>query len=130
MRFLTWLATYAVALAVAASLLDGISFTGPTQGSAEVSHKLVPLLVVAAILGVITSFVKPVLKVLSLPFILLTLGLFLLVINALLLLLTGWVAGRLGVGFHVDGLWTAVGGAIVITLVTWVVDALVGDRDR
>jgi len=130
MRFLTWLATNAVALAVATRLLDGIRFTGPTQGSAEISHKLVPLLVVAAILGLITSFVKPVLKVLSFPFILLTLGLFLLVINALLLLLTGWVAGRLGVGFHVDGFWTAVGGAIVITLVTWVVDALVGDRDR
>lgn len=130
MRLLTWLATNAVALAAATWLLDGIRFTGPTQGSAEISHKLVPLLVVAAILGVITSFVKPVLKVLSLPFILLTLGLFLLVINAVLLLLTGWVAGQLDVGFHVSGFWTAVGGAIVITVVTWAVDALVGDRDR
>ena len=71
----------------------------------------------------ITSVVKPVLTVLSLPFILLTLGLFLLVINALLLLLTGWVAGGLGVGFHVDGFWTAVGGSIVITVVTWAVDS-------
>ena len=130
MRLLTWLATNAVALAAATWLLDGIRFTGPTQGSAEISHKLVPLLVVAAILGVVTAFVKPVLKLLSLPFILLTLGLFLLVINALLLLLTGWVAGQLDVGFEVDGFWTAVGGAIVITVVTWAVDALVGDRDR
>lgn len=130
MRLLTWLATNAVALAAATWLLDGIRFTGPTQGSAEISHKLVPLLVVAAILGVVTAFVKPVLKLLSLPFILLTLGLFLLVINALLLLLTGWVAGQLDVGFQVDGFWTAVGGAIVITVVTWAVDALVGDRDR
>ena len=130
MRLLTWLATNAVALAAATWLLDGIRFTGPTQGSAEISHKLVPLLVVAAILGVVTAFVKPVLKLLSLPFILLTLGLFLLVINALLLLLTGWVAGQLDVGFQVDGFWTAVGGAIVITVVTWIVDALVDDRDR
>lgn len=130
MRLLTWLATNAVALAAATGLLDGIRFTGPSAGSAELSHKIVPLLVVAAILGVITSFVKPVLKVLSLPFILLTLGLFLLVINALLLLLTGWVAGRLDVGFHVDGFWTAVGGAIVITVVTWAVDAVVGERER
>jgi putative membrane protein len=130
MRFLTWLATYAVALAAAAWLLDGIHFTGATSGSAEVSDKLGPLLVVAAILGVITSVVKPVLKVLSLPFILLTLGLFLLVINAVLLLLTGWVAGGLGVGFHVDGFWTAVGGSIVITVVTWAVDSLLGERDR
>lgn len=130
MRFLTWLATNAVALAVAAWLVDGIRFAGPGSGSAEITEKLVPLLVVALILGVITSFVKPVLTVLSFPFILLTLGLFLLVINALLLLLTGWVAGQVDVGFEVDGFWTAVGGAIVITVVTWLVDALVGDRDR
>jgi putative membrane protein len=130
MRFLTWLATNAVALAAAAWLLDGIHFTGPSSGSAELSHKLVPLLVVAAIMGVITAFVKPVLKVLSIPIILLTLGLFLLVINALLLLLTSWVAGQLDVGFHVDGFWSAVGGSIVITVVTWLVDGLLGDRDR
>ena len=130
MRFLTWLATYAVALAAAAWLLDGIYVTGAPSGSAEVSDKLVPLLVVAAILGVITSVVKPVLTLLSLPFILLTLGLFLLVINALLLLLTGWVAGGIGVGFHVDGFWTAVGGSIVITVVTWAVDSLLSERGR
>jgi putative membrane protein len=130
MRLLTWLATNAVALAAATWLLDGIRLTGASSGSAEVTDKLVPLIVVAAILGVVTSFVKPVLKVLSLPFILLTLGLFLLVINALLLLLTGWVAGQLDVGFHVDGFWTAVGGSIVITVVTWAVDGLLGERDR
>ena len=130
MRFLTWLATNAVALAAAAWLLDGIHFTGASSGRAEVSDKLVPLLVVAAIMGVITAFVKPVLKVLSIPVILLTLGLFLLVINALMLLLTGWVAGQLDVGFHVDGFWVAVGGSIVITVVTWLVDGLLGDRGR
>ena len=54
---------------------------------------------------------------LSIPFIILTLGLFLLVINALMLMLTGWLAGELDIGFHVDGFWTAVGGAIVITIV-------------
>jgi putative membrane protein len=130
MRFLTWLATNAVALAAATGLLDGIRIPGASSGAAEITDKLVPLLVVAALLGVITSVVKPVLKVLSLPFILLTLGLFLLVINALLLLLTGWVAGQLDVGFHVDGFWTAVGGSIVITVVTWAVDGLLGERDR
>ncbi len=127
MKLLTWLATNAVALAAASWLLDGIRFTGPTQGQAEISHKLVPLLVVAAILGVVTSFVKPVLKLLSFPFILLTLGLFLLVINAVLLLLTGWIAGQLDVGFSVAGFWTAVAGSIVITVVTWAVAGLLGD---
>ena len=126
-RFVTWLATTAVAVAVATLLIDGIYFTGPTHGQDEIEHKLVPLLVVALILGVITSFVKPVLTILSIPFIILTLGLFLLVINAALLKLTSWVADQLDVGFHVEGFWPAVGGAVVITVVTWIVDGLIGD---
>lgn len=131
MRILTWLVTNAVALAVAAWFFDGIRFTGPIHGQDEIQEKLVPLLLVALILGVVSSFVKPVLKVLSIPFIILTLGLFLLVINAAMLLLTGWLAEQLDIGFRVNGFWTAVGGAIVITLVTWVVDGLIGsDKDR
>lgn len=130
MRFLTWLVTNAVALAVAAWLLDGIHFTGPVHGQAEIKHKLLPLLVVALILGVVSSLVKPVLTVLSIPFIIVTLGLFLLVINAGMLLLTGWLADQFDIGFAVDGFWTAVGGAIVITVVTWIVDGLIGSDDR
>ena len=130
MRILSRLATTAVALAAAAWLLDGIRFAGPSSGPAEIAQKLVPLLVVAAILSVVTAFVKPVLKVLTIPVILLTLGLFLVVINALVLLLTGWIADRLDVGFHVDGFWPAVVGSLVITVVGWVVAGLLGDRDR
>jgi len=126
-RFLSWLVTTAVALAVATLLIDGISFEGNAHGQAEIEDKLVPLLLVALIFGVITSFVKPVLTLLSIPFIILTLGLFLLVINAALLLLTSWVADKLGVGFEVTGFWPAVGGAIVITVVTWIVDGLIGE---
>jgi putative membrane protein len=121
----------AIALAVAAWVMDGIRFTGPTQGQAEIEHKLLPLLLVALILWAITSFVKPVLKVLSIPFIIVTLGLFLLVINAAMLMLTGWFAEQLDIGFRVDGFWPAVGGAIVITIVMWIVDGLIGpDGDR
>lgn len=127
MRFLTWLVTTALALAVATLLIDGISFTGPVHGQEEIQHKLVPLLLVALIFGVITSFVKPILTILSIPFIIVTLGLFLLVINAGLLLLTGWLAEQLDIGFRVSGFWPAVGGAIVITVVTWIVDGLIGD---
>jgi len=125
-RFLTWLVSNAIALAVAAWVFDGIWFEGAGHGTAEIRDKLVPLLVVALILGVVSSFVKPVLKILSIPFIIVTLGLFLLVINAAMLMLTSWLAGQLDVGFHVDGFWTAVGGAIVITVVDWVLDGLVG----
>ena len=130
MRFLTWLATNAAALALAAALFDGISFGGPDEGQAEITAKLLPLLLVALILGAVTSFVKPLLQILSIPLIIVTLGLFLLVINALMLMFTAWLAGVFDLGFHVDGFWTAVGGSIVITLSTWVLDGLIGDRGR
>ena len=130
MRFLTWLLTTAIALAVAAWVVDGIRFLGPDSGSAELQEKIVPLLLVSLILGVVTSLVKPVLTVLSFPFIIVTLGLFLLVINALVLLLTGWLAEQLDIGFRVDGFWSAVGGALIITITTWVVDGFVGRDAR
>jgi putative membrane protein len=124
-RFLTWLLTNAVALALAAALFDGISFGGPDRGEAEITQKLLPLLLVALILGAVTSFVKPVLQILSIPLIILTVGLFLLVINALMLMFTAWLAGIFDIGFLVDGFWTAVGGSIVITLATWAMDAVI-----
>ena len=126
-RFLSWLITTAVAVAVAALLLDGIYFDGPVHGQAELEEKLVPLLLVSLILGVVTSFVKPVLTFLSIPFIIVTLGLFLLVINAAMLKLTSWLADQLDIGFHVERFWPAVGGAIVITVVTWIVDSVIGE---
>jgi putative membrane protein len=130
-RFVTWLLTTAAAVAVATWLIDGIYFTGPTAGQEEIRHKLLPLLLVALILGFVSSFVRPVVTFFSIPFIVFTLGLFLLVINALMLMLTAWIAGGVGIGFHVEGFWTAVGGAIVITVVDWVVDGLIGDdRNR
>jgi len=127
MRFLSWLVTTALALAVATLLVDGIYFEGPVHGQAEIEHKLGSLLLVALILGVVTSLVKPVLTILSIPFIIVTLGLFLLVINAAMLGLTSWLAGLLDIGFHVTGFWPAVLGAVVITVVTWIVDGLVGE---
>ena len=127
MRFLSWLLTTAVAVAVAAWLIDGIRFAGPRQWPDELTEKLVPLLLVALILGVVTSFVKPILTLLSIPFIIVTLGLFLLVINAAMLRLTSWLAGELDIGFRVTGWWPAIGGAIVITLTTWVVDGILGE---
>jgi putative membrane protein len=121
-KFLGWLISNAVALAVAAWLIDGIRFTGPAHGTEEIKHKLLPVIGVALILGIVSALVKPVLTILSLPIVILTLGLFLLVINAAMLLLTGWLADRLGIGFEVTGFWPAVAGAIVITIVTWFVD--------
>jgi putative membrane protein len=127
---ITWLLTNAAAVAVAAWLLDGIRFAGPSRPfGEEAQEKIVPLLLVALILGLVTMFVAPVVKVLSIPFIILTIGLFLLVINALMLMLTAWIAGKVDLGFHVDGFWTALVGSIIITLVTWLIDATVLDDD-
>ena len=123
-----WLIT-SLALALAAQLIDGIRFSGPAGGQAEIEEKLLPLLGVALISAVVTAFVKPVLTILSIPFILVTLGLFLIVLNALLLELTAWIADGLGIGFHVDGFWPAVGGAIIISITTWILDALIGVDD-
>jgi putative membrane protein len=124
-RFLSWLVVNALALGAAIWLFDGITLRGATT-----TDRVVTLVVVGSIFGLVSSVVKPVLKVLSLPFIILTLGLLLLVINALMLLLTSWIAGQLDLGFHVSGFWVAVFGSIVISLAGMVLNALMPDGDR
>lgn len=123
-RLLAWLLAHAVGLAVAAWLLDGISFEG-----ADWQEKVPELLLTAVILGLVSFFVKPLVNLLSIPLIILTLGLFLLVTNALMLLLTGWLADKVDVGFEVDGFWTALIGALVITLVAGFVDMVLPEGD-
>jgi putative membrane protein len=130
MRFVARVLVTAAALAVAAWLIDGIRFSGPRQGMDEIQEKILPLLLVALILSLINSFVRPVLTFLSIPFIILTLGLFLLVINAAMLLLTSELADALDIGFRVTSFWPAVGGAIVITVVTWILDGFVESREE
>jgi putative membrane protein len=120
MGFLLRVAVSAAALAAAAWLLDGIRFTG---GNDEV----LTLLGVAAIFGLVNAVVAPVIKLLSLPFIILTLGLLLWVINAAMLLLTAAIAEELGLGFEVDGVWAALLGALVISVVSALLGFLLDD---
>jgi putative membrane protein len=129
MRFVTWLLATAAGVAVATWLIDGIYLTGPDSGGAELRHKILPLLLVSLILGFVSSFVKPVVTFFSIPFIIFTIGLFLLVINALMLMLTAAIAGGLGIGFHVEGFWNALWGSIVISVVNWGIDIAVRDDD-
>lgn len=129
LAFLSRWAITAAALAVAAQLIGGIWFEGATSGRAEFDDKWLPLAGVALISCVVTAFVKPLLTLLSIPFILVTLGLFLIVLNALLLLLTAWLADAVDIGFHVDGFWPAVWGSIIISITTWFLDAVVGVDD-
>ncbi len=124
MRFLIWVTVNALALAAATGLLDGIRLTGATT-----QDKVVTLVLVAIIFGLVNAVVRPVVKLVSLPFIILTLGLLVLVINALMLLLTSWLSKQLTLGFRVDGFWTAVLGGIVIMVATWVLAAVFPERD-
>lgn len=113
----------AVALAIAAWLIGGITIQGATTG-----RRILTLLIVAAIFGLVNAIVKPIVKLLSLPFIILTLGLLIFVINAAMLLLTSWITGKLDVQFHVDGFWAALLGSLVITVVGMLLNAVLPDK--
>ena len=124
MSFLVRVVVNAVAVGVACWLLAGISLDGGSD-----TERLLRLLLVGVVFGLVNAVVRPVVKFLSFPFILLTLGLLIFVINALMLLLTSWLAGLFDVGFHVDGFWTAVWGAIIVSIATWILELLIpGDR--
>lgn len=108
MHFLLRLLINAAALWVAIRIVPGIDFQG---------HWL-SLLVVALVFGVLNASVRPMLKLLTFPLLILTLGLFTFVINALMLWLTGWVSGLLNLGFHVGGFWPAFLGGLVVSIVS------------
>lgn len=128
MRFISSLLATMAAVAVAAWLFEGISFEGASSPMrAELEDKVIPVAFVSLIIWAVSLVVKPIVTLLSLPFIILTLGLFLLVVNALMLKLSAWIAGEVGIGFTVEGLWAALGGALVITLVERVVNGIVSD---
>lgn len=107
--FVRWLLN-AVALGVTAWLLPGITVTGA-----------VALIVAALVIGLVNALVKPILVVLTLPLTILTLGLFLLVVNALMF----WLAAAVVPGFEVAGFWSALFGAIVMAIVAWALAKLV-----
>jgi putative membrane protein len=116
MLFLLRLLINAAALWAAIQLVDGIEHRGSWWA----------LLFVALVFGLLNASIKPLLKLLSLPIIILTLGLFLFVINALMLLMTGWVSGLLDLGFYVDGFWDAFLGGLIVTVVSLVLSIFTG----
>lgn len=115
-----------VALWVAAHLVKGIHLAA---GATSTSSQLVTILWVAVIFGVLNALIKPIMTVLSLPVIVLTLGLFALIVNAAMLELTSWAARQFSLDFHVDNfLWDAVSGAIIITVVSMILNLILPDR--
>lgn len=115
----------AVAIWVASALLSGITLDASTSG-----RNVLVLIIAALIVGLINAFLKPIIKVLGCPLYVLTLGLFALVVNALLLLLASWLAQQLNVPFHVDGFWSAFWGAIIIGIVSWLLNLFIPDGRR
>jgi putative membrane protein len=116
---LHWLMN-AAALWAAAWLVPGLDFRGT----------VVELLLVAAVFGIVNSLVRPILTILTCPLIVITLGLFTLVINALMLLLTGALSERWGLGFTVSGFWAAFWGGLVVGLVSVVISLLLPGGKR
>ncbi len=116
MYFLLRLLINAAALWVAVQLVDGIDHRGSWWS----------LLLVALVFGVLNASVRPVLKLLSLPILILSLGLFIFVINALMLLLTGWVSGLLGLDFYVSGFWSALFGGFIVSVVSLLLSVFTG----
>jgi putative membrane protein len=108
----------AVALLVTAWIVPGIHLGA--AGPHPTKHDWVALMIVAVIFGIVNVVIRPIIVLLSLPLEIITLGLFTFVINAFMLLLTSWIAQGMGVGFRVDGFLPALVGALIITIVSFV----------
>jgi putative membrane protein len=124
MRFLIRVLASAAALAVATAVIPGIELT-----TGSVTSKVLTLIAVALIFGVINAFLKPIVKIVGCAFYILTLGLIALVVNALLLWLTSWLADKLNLPWHITGFWPAFWGAIIVSVVGWLLGILIRDRD-
>lgn len=122
MYFLIRVVINAAGLWVATQIIRGISFTG--------SNMLLTLLVVAVIFGVVNAVIKPILAILTCPLYIVTLGLFTFVVNAVMLLVTSWIAGQLRLGFNVDGFYAALLGAIVISIVSFLLSIVLREEMR
>jgi putative membrane protein len=116
MSILLRLLINAAALWVATRIVNGISFTGDVP----------TLLGVALVFGVLNAVLRPILMVLTIPFLIITLGLFTFVLNAVMLLITSAASDALGLGFHVDGFGPAFFGALVVSIVSLALSIFVG----
>lgn len=113
----------AVAIWVAALVVPGVSVSSSSLG-----NRLLTLAILGALFGVVNAFIKPVVKLFSLPFYILTLGLFAFVVNALMLKIVDWLSGALGIGFSSGPFfWSTLGAAVVVTFVSMILNLVVPD---
>ncbi len=122
MRFIVrWLIT-AVALVAAIYLVPGINIVG--------ENGFIAVAVMALLLGLVNALIRPLMKVLSCGLIILTLGLFTLVINAAMFWLAGQISTWLGYGLSVNSFWTAFLASLVVSIVSWFLNIFLPDRKR
>ncbi|WP_433659774.1 phage holin family protein [Nocardia sp. CA-128927] len=127
MQLLIRLIINGVAIWLAAAWVDKIDIISPADNGNV--GKVLVVLAVAAVFTVVNALVKPIVKLLSLPLVIVTLGLFLLVINALMLWLTAKISETTDYGLRVDGFWAAVIGGLIVSIVNWILGILVPDGD-
>lgn len=124
MGFLLRLVVNGLAIWLTSLLLGGVSLTP----RADAWEQVLVVVVVALIFTLVNLVIKPVVSLFALPLTILTLGLFSLVVNALMVLLTSWLSGFTDFGLHVDGFWWALAAGIIISLATWLANALLPRR--
>ena len=113
----------AVSLWIATLVIDGIELN-----TESVPGKIGTLLAVAAIFGIVNAVLRPIIKTIGCALYVLTLGLIAIVVNALLFMLTSWIAGQFDLPFHVEDFWpSAVLGALIVGVVSWVLNMVVPD---
>lgn len=124
MKFLLKVVINAVAIWLATVILgDGLEVVGGD----ETPQRVLVFLGVALVFGIVNAIVKPVVKLLSLPLYILTLGLFTLVVNAAMLLLVGWLSEQTEYGLRIDSFWTAVIGGLIISVASFIMSLAVRD---
>ncbi|NUR73287.1 MAG: phage holin family protein [Hamadaea sp.] len=123
MGILLRLGVSAVALWIATLLVSGIKLD-----TDSVLGQIGTLLAVAAIFGVINAVLRPIIKTVGCAFYVFTLGLIALVVNGLLFLLTSWIAQQLGLPFKVEGVWSAILGALIVGLISWAINLAIPDK--
>lgn len=111
--FVRWLIN-TIAIMLAIKFIPGMSFTGQWWG----------ILMVGVIFGLVNTFIRPLIKLFTLPFLILTLGLFTLIINALMLIITSWVSEQFGLGFSVSGFQAAFWGGLTVSIVSMALSCL------
>lgn len=126
--FLVRAAVTGFALWVVTLIVPGIDFIGFDSRMQEIGI----IFVVAVIFGLVNAIIKPIVQIISIPLYILTLGLIHIVINALMLWITSWITEHTTHwGLYIDDFWwTAIWGAIVLSIVSWVLSLVVGGRDR